>query len=173
MLVNYVLYQAGWFACVLGGASGYPWTGFAVAMALMLTHLVRAPDKAGECRLAVIAVIVGLGVESYQIWAGTYRVRSGTLLVGLPPLWLLAMWAQFATTFRFSLRYIMTRPTRAALFGAAGGPIACLAGERLGAVVLLPPVSLGLLRLAIAWGLALTVLSVVTRGEMPDGEGRR
>jgi hypothetical protein len=44
------------------------------------------------------------------------------------------MWAQFATTFRFSLRTMITRPIPAALFGAAGGPIAFLAGERLGAV---------------------------------------
>ena len=34
-LVNYTLYQIGWFACVLGGASHRPWTGFLVAMILV------------------------------------------------------------------------------------------------------------------------------------------
>jgi Protein of unknown function (DUF2878) len=53
--------------------------------------------------------------------------------------WLLVMWGQFATTFRFSLRGVMRRPLFAGLFGATGGPIAFLAGERLGAVILLPP----------------------------------
>ena len=75
-----------------------------------------------------------------QIAAGRY-FTSGTVIDAPRPLWLLAMRAQFATTFRFSLRTVITRPIRAALFGAAGGPIAFLAGERLGAVTLLPPLS--------------------------------
>lgn len=62
----------------------------------------------------------------------------------------MAMWAQFATTFRFSLRSVMTKPIRAALFGAAGGPVAFLVGDRLGAVILLPPLVPGLLRLSIS-----------------------
>ena len=38
-----------------------------------------------------------------QIGAGTYRFTSGTVLDALPPPLLLAMWAQFSTTFRYSL----------------------------------------------------------------------
>jgi len=72
-------------------------------------------------------------------------------------------WAQFATTFRHSLRSVMTQIWRATLFGAVGGPVAFLAGEGLGAVTFVPPISMGLLRLAIAWAIALAFLSVVTR----------
>ena len=38
-LINYALYQIGWFACVLGGASHRPWTGFLIAMILSGLHL--------------------------------------------------------------------------------------------------------------------------------------
>jgi hypothetical protein len=86
----------------------------------------------------------------------------------LPPPWLLAMWAQFATTFRFSLRSVVTRPVLAVLFGAAGGPIAFLAGERLGAVTLLPPLAQSLLRLSISWAIALVVFSEVVRRIAPE-----
>ena len=95
--------------------------------------------------------------------AGTYRFTSGTVIDLLPPPWLIAMWAQLATTFRFSLRRVIAQPVSAALFGAAGGPIAFLAGARLGAVTLLPPLAHGLIRLSIGWAVALIVLSVVTR----------
>jgi len=78
------------------------------------------------------------------------------------------MWAQFATTFRFSLRSVITRPVPAMLFGAAGGPIAFLAGERLGAVTLLPPVAYGLLRLSVSWAIALVVFSAVVRRVAPE-----
>ncbi len=90
------------------------------------------------------------------------------MIEALPPPWLLAMWAQFATTFRFSLRPVITRPIRAALLGAAGGPLAFLAGERLGAVTLLPPLTQTLLCLSINWAIALVVFSVVVRRVTPE-----
>jgi hypothetical protein len=94
-------------------------------------HLVLPEERSIEVRLVVLATTVGAVVEMIQIAAGTYRFTSGTLTDALPPPWLLAMWAQFATTFRFSLRSVITRPVPAVLFGAAGGPIAFFAGEGL------------------------------------------
>ncbi len=162
-LINYAFYQVGWFACVLGGASHRPWTGLLIAVILIGVHLTLSLERSLEARLLVVATVVGAVVEMVQIAAGTYRFTSGTANDALPPPWLLAMWAQLATTFRFSLRWVITRPVSAALFGAAGGPIAFLAGERLGAVTLLPPLTLGLLRLSMSWAIALVVLSVVVR----------
>ena len=169
-LVNYGLYQIGWFAGVLGGAWHRPWTGFLIAVILGGVHLTLSVERSLEARLVVFATAVGALVEMGQIAAGTYRFTSGTVIDALPPPWLLAMWAQFATTFRFSLRTMITRPIRAALFGAAGGPIAFLAGERLGAVTLLPPLTHGLLRLSISWAIALVVFSVVVRRLTPEGD---
>ena len=159
-LVNYGFYQIGWFACVLGGAWHRPWTGFLIAVILLGAHLTLSLERSLEARLVVFATAVGALVEIGQIAAGTYRFTSGTVIEALPPPWLLAMWAQFDV--RFSLRTVIKRPIRAALFGAAGGPIAFLAGERLGAVTL-PPLTYGLLRLSISWAIALVVFSVVVR----------
>ncbi|MCC7241888.1 MAG: DUF2878 domain-containing protein [Acidobacteria bacterium] len=169
-LINYALYQAGWFACVLGAASGHPWMGCLIAVMLIAAHLSLSSERAIDVRLVVCAAAVGLGIETLQIAAGTYRFTSGTVSTALPPLWLVAMWAQFATTFRFSLRRIITRPLHAAIFGAAGGPLAFLAGERLGAVTLLPPLAHSLLRLSVGWAIALVVLSEVMRRIVPDAD---
>ena len=167
-LVNYALYQIGWFACVLGAASHRPWTGCLIALILVGVHLALSVERSLEVRLVVLATAVGAVVETIQIAAGTYRFTSGTVSDALPPPWLLAMWAQFATTFRFSLRSVITRPVPAVLFGAAGGPIAFLAGERLGAVTLLPPLAHGLFRLSISWAIALVVFSAVVRRVAPE-----
>jgi len=167
-LINYAIYQIGWFACVLGAASQRPWTGLVIAMALIGVHLVLSEERSIEIRLMVLATAVGAVVETIQIAAGTYRFTSGTLADALPPPWLLAMWAQFATTFRFSLRRLITRPVPAVLFGATGGPIAFLAGEALGAVTLLPPLGYSLLRLSISWAIALAIFSVVVRRVSPE-----
>lgn len=162
-LVNYTLYQIGWFACVLGAASQRPWTGCLIGVILIGVHLALSVERVLEVQLVVLATAVGAAVEMIQIAAGTYRFTSGTVTDALPPPWLLAMWAQLATTFRFSLRSVVTRPVLAVLFGAAGGPIAFLAGERLGAVTLLPPLAQSLLRLSISWAIALVVFSAVVR----------
>ena len=172
-LVNYVLYQIGWFACVLGGAWHRPWTGCLIALALIGVHLMRSRERALEVRLIALATAVGVIVEMIQIATGTYRFTSGTAIDALPPAWLLTMWAQFATTFRSSLRPVIMRPARAVFLGAAGGPLGFLAGERLGAVTLLPPLTHGLLRLSISWAVALALFSLVVRRVAPEPDPPR
>ena len=144
-------------------------------MAVILggVHLTLSVERSVEARLVVFATAVGALVEMGQIAAGTYRFTSGTGIEALPPAWLLTMWAQFATTFRHSLRTVIARPPQAALFGAIGGPIAFLAGERLGAVTLLEPLMHGLLRLSISWALALVVFSAVLRRVAPERDAPR
>ena len=167
-LVSYTLYQIGWFACVLGAASQRPWTGCLIGTILVVVHVALSVERVLEVQLLVLATAVGAAVEMIQIAAGTYRFTSRTETDALPPAWLLAMWARFATTFRFSLRNVVIRPVLAVLFGAAGGPIAFLAGERLGAVTLLPPLAQSLLRLSISWAIALVVFSAVLRRIAPE-----
>ena len=171
-LINYALHQIGWFACVLGAASYRPWAGFLGAVLLIGAHLALSRERSIEVRLIAVATAVGVVVEMIQIAGGTYRFTSGTVVEALPPPWLLAMWAQFATTFRHSLRTVLSRRPIAALFGAIGGPIAFLDGERLGAVTLMPPLTQSLLRLSICWALALMIFSAVTRRVAPERDAR-
>lgn len=161
--VNYAAYQAGWFAAVVGAALGHGTIGAAIAALLMALHLWLTRERRIELRLLALATLTGLAVEAWQLHAGTYRLLSGAATTTVPPLWLLALWAQFATTFRYSLRAVLARPAAALLFGALGGPVAFLAGERLGAVALTAPLWPGLLRLAFGWTLALALFSWATR----------
>ena len=162
-LVNYGAYQAGWFAAVLGAASGHGDAGAAVAAGLIALHVWLAREWGRELGLLALAALVGLAVEAWQLQAGTYRLLSGAVPAHLPPAWLLALWAQFATTFRYSGRAVLARAAPAMLFGALGGPLAFLAGERLGAVALTTPLWPGLVRLAMGWSAALAVFSWVAR----------
>lgn len=172
-LINYALYQGGWFACVLGASWRHPWIGLAIALVLIGVHLALTSDRTAEYRLVILATVIGAAVEIFQIAAGTYRFTSGAPIDALPPPWLLAMWAQLATALRFSLRAVVARPLPAAIFGAIGGPVAFLAGERLGAVTLLPPLAPGLLRLSLTWAIAFVVFSVAVRRVAPGARAAR
>jgi uncharacterized protein DUF2878 len=77
---------------------------------------------------------------------------------------MLSLWIAFATTLNHSLRWLMTRPVGAALAGALGGPLAYLAGARLGALTLVTPATT-LAIIALLWMLAMVILSMfVLRG---------
>jgi hypothetical protein len=109
-LANYALYQTGWFACVLGAAWNRPWAGFLIAAILVGVYLALSCDQRREVRLLLLTSVVGLAVEIVQIASGTYRFTSRTIVDALPPPWLVIMWVQFATTFRFTLRPVIAAP---------------------------------------------------------------
>lgn len=171
--VNYALYQAGWLACVLGAAWHQPDAGAAVALVFVAFHLWLTREPALELRLLALALVVGVSIEWGQLASGTYQFLGDGLHLGPVPAWMLLLWGQFATAFRYSLRGVLLRPVAAGLFGAAGGPLAFLAGARLGAVTLQPPLTMSLMRLSGAWLLALLVFSLATRRLDPaDGAPR-
>lgn len=161
--LNYGLYQAGWVAAVGGAAIGVGEAGAAAAALLTAAHLWLARDRAGEALLVAATLLLGLVAEATQIALGTYVTLGGTTPRPWPPLWLIALWAQFATTFRFSAAGLFARPWAAALFGALGGPLAFLAGERLGAVTLARPLTPSLLALLGAWAIGMAVCAWLVR----------
>lgn len=57
-LINYALYQGGWFACVLGASWQHPWVGLAIALVLIGARLTLSCERLVECRLVILATIV-------------------------------------------------------------------------------------------------------------------
>ena len=170
--INFVLYYAGWFACVLGPAWGYPWTGTAIALVLIGCHLALVQRRGDELALMATAAVFGTVVDALQIAAGLLRFPTGTLFGFLPPAWLIVLWAQFAATFHFSMQWMKGRPWLAAFFGAIGGPLAFDAGRRLGVVAFHPAVWRSILSLAVVWAVAVPLLiAIAARQNGREGIG--
>jgi hypothetical protein len=74
-LVNFSLYQLGWFACVLGAARGHPWGGAAFALVLIGAHVAMVRRPLEEIELILFAAGIGAIAESVQASLGviTYR----------------------------------------------------------------------------------------------------
>jgi hypothetical protein len=137
-LINYLLYQIGWFACVLGAAYARPWLGIALALPLVAAHFWLTTDRAGQIKMAVFATVIGLFVDGTLLGLGVFRFPSGVLVSGLPPLWMSVLWIQFATTFAYCLHWLSGRYALSALLGLFGAPLAFLGGARLGAIEISP-----------------------------------
>ncbi len=132
-IVNVMLYQVGWFCCVLGGAWGYPVVGSLLALLLVGIHLLLASSPKSEALLLLAACILGIIVDSTQQALGLFTFKTEP---GWPlwlPLWVFVIWAQFATLFHYALYWLKERYLLAGLFGMIGGPLAYWAGIRLGA----------------------------------------
>lgn len=150
-LLNVVLFQAAWFASVLGAARGMPWLGPLVMVPVLAVHLIYSDDRQAEVRLLLVAGTAGFLFDTGMILCGVFT--PVTLLLPAPwsPPWMVGLWLNLATTLNFSLGWLRGRLPLAALFGAIGGPLAYHGGAQLGATLELPS-GPSLLVLALGWG---------------------
>ena len=157
-LLNAILYQIGWFSCVLGAAYSRPGFGMSIAVLLTGIHLYLTTERVNQLKLIVLAVCVGLVVDSTLLALGVYRFPGKAPVDGLPPLWLSVLWMQFATTFRYCFAWLSSRYLLCAVLGFVGAPLAFLGGEKLGAVEILPPQLMNLALLGGLWCVAIPLL---------------
>ncbi|ACU90514.1 conserved hypothetical protein [Desulfomicrobium baculatum DSM 4028] len=162
-LINFGLFQAGWFACVLGAAFGQVWLGTGLGVVFVMTHLALVPNRAGEMRLLIFALCVGLVVDSVHMRTGALVFFEGNVFPGLAPPWILVLWMQIASTLRFSLSWLEGRYVFGCFLGACCGVLAYAAGVRLGAAGFGTDSTRALLQIGFGWGLALPFLLLVAR----------
>lgn len=160
IFVNFVAFQASWFACVLGGAAQLPWLGVAAVAATLAVHAWQSPAHRPELRLALCAGALGALWESSLVTAGVLVYPSGQLLGALAPVWIVALWIGFATSFNVSMRWLKGRLALAALLGGVFGPMSFWGGAKLGAVAF-PDPALALGVLAAGWALLMPIMVVL------------
>jgi hypothetical protein len=159
-LLNILLFQVGWFACVLSGATQQPWVGALIAISIVSIHLLRAPLAEAEFKLVLIAVGIGTVWDSLLVWLDWLRYSSGILIPNTAPYWIVLMWGLFATILNVSLRWLRGRWLIAAIAGGLGGPLAYYGGHRLGALEF-GDQSAALIALAIGWAVITPILMAV------------
>ena len=150
LVLNAVLFQAGWFACVLGAAKGLAAPGVAVAAVIIAWHLNCAARRAPEARLITLVMVVGLVFETAMLQSGLVTFAAPLWIDGLAPGWIVALWAIFATTLNVSMRWLRDRMWLAVVLGAVSGPLTYYGGERLGALAFTDS-GLALGVIALAW----------------------
>lgn len=157
ILVNFLAFQAGWFASVLGAARDMPWVGPAVVLAIVVLHLRHAKRPDLEAGLLVASGIIGLFFDSLLVALGWVTYPSGLISTSLAPYWIVTMWVLFATTLNSSMAWLKGRHGLAAVLGAIAGPLSYIAGAKLGGIEFVERAG-ALLFLAIGWAAAMPVL---------------
>ena len=151
LLINYLIFQTGWFVCVSGGNQ----PALLFTLGALAVHLIWVGSWRKEKQLLVICFLLGSAIDSFL---GNLQIlqfnEDGRLLPG----WLACLWVLFGTTLRHSLDWSRQHKAAGALLGFAGGPASYYAGSKLTDVSLAEPLWQTLLILAVIWALVLPLL---------------
>ena len=160
-LANFVAFQLSWLACVAGAGQGLPWLGPLVVAGFVAGHLyTRAPGemRRAEARLLISAAAIGYLADSALVLGGQLGFPPHASLGWPSSAWMVALWVALAATLSESMAWMSGRYLVAGVFGAIGGPLAYLAGVRLGAAALGPNQDVALAAVAVEWGVAMPIL---------------
>ena len=164
-ILNFALFQAGWFACVLGGANGMPLAAVAAAGVVIGVSLCwSSGERTGDVRLFLAVALIGFCVDTVNLRFGVFALIGAPRFPHLCPLWLVALWAMFGTTLRGSLSWLAGRYGLAALLGAVAGPLSYLGGAKLGAVTMHSNRAFGVAALAVGWAVVMPLLVWLAHG---------
>lgn len=125
--VNFVGYQASWFACVLGGNE---WA-IPVVFSYLAWHLLIAQE--GEWRLILAISAGGILLDNLWYQLGFTQFPAGTAFDFIP-VWLVLLWLGFSATLLHSMNFFFRRPWLIALFASFGAPLSYFAGTRFDAI---------------------------------------
>jgi hypothetical protein len=158
-LINFLAFEAAWFAAVHGGATGHAWLGSVPALLVVLLHLaMNRPYILREVKLIAAVTLFGTLIETGFMGAGFLTYAGTEPGQMLPPVWVIALWFGFGTLPNASLAWLRTRPFLQVLMGAIAGPLTYWGGAEMGAATLSQNAGSALFGIGFAWALALPVI---------------
>jgi len=157
LIVKFIVFQIGWFAAVLGGAHDYVFGGSLLVAAIVAVHIWQASIPSREVLLILFTTLIGTIWDSALVALNVIQYPHGIFISGVAPIWIIAVWALFATAFNTTLTYFKHRYVFASLFGAIGAPLSFLAGMRLGALQF-PNQTMALIVIGAGWATMMPML---------------
>ncbi|MGK0500552.1 MAG: hypothetical protein ACJAYG_002205 [Oceanicoccus sp.] len=160
-LLNALLFQLGWFACVLGG----DYIALPFLLVALYLHSRFFIQQKAEWQFIAAVALVGLLLDNLLAISGVMQFSQA----GLPymPLWLFCLWGLFAITLNHSLVWLKQRLWLAALLGGVSGSLSYFAGSRLTGVILLDPAWQSIIVIGLCWSLILPLLMLLLRRLCP------
>lgn len=156
--INFITFQACWFACVVGAANNLGWLGPLLVLITvpLQIHLLTKNHRA-EILFVIICGISGSLLETLMIVANVYTPVDRGWGQICPP-WMTALWFNFALLVSISLAWLKGKYAAATILGGLAGPVAYWGGEKLGALSVAATFSRGYVILAVMWAQALPLL---------------
>ncbi|MFT7300318.1 MAG: hypothetical protein ACI89Z_000772 [Porticoccus sp.] len=147
-VLNLSLFQAGWFAFVVGGDRIALW----LLPLLLIFHHYWVLQLTREWSFVVGFSVLGVSIDSLLSVTGLLFFEEQYFFI---PFWLFALWLMMATTFHHCLSWLVDRYYLAAALGAFFSTLAYWAGANLSRVTFHAEPWRSLLAIAVVWALLL------------------
>ncbi|MCH8498733.1 MAG: DUF2878 domain-containing protein [Marinobacter sp.] len=144
-LANLVMFQTGWFLCVLFPGIATAFIGFGIVLAHLCT-LSKRPRE--EFNFILMGTLLGTLLDG--LWFQVGVMQDPASQVQWTPFWLVAIWALFMTTLSHSMAWLGQSRWLPWALAPLAGPFAYWSASKLGAVAL-PDLSVSLPALAMGW----------------------
>jgi hypothetical protein len=152
-------FQLVWLVCALSAAHGHGALGLLAAGLYIVGQFAVNRWSHATCLTVLAGGIFAVFAESLLAASGLVRYAAAWPSESLAPAWMVGLWLAFATTLETTRRLMGVRPIlKSAVLGTLLGPLAYLAGARLGALSLPETNTPSLLAIAAIWGLAFPAL---------------
>jgi hypothetical protein len=151
-IVPWLAFQGVWLMCAVGAARGNGALGIAVALVFATAMIGGSRKPARDALVVAASGVAGFLIESALVIAGLIRFAARWPAEMLAPAWIVALWMAFGATLpSITDKLGAHRLKIAAVLGAVAGPLAYLAGARLGALHLVGSGKWTLLVLSVVW----------------------
>ena len=130
---NFVLFQAGWFACVLGAAHQKIFWAVSGSLTYIAFYIWRSANPRQEFSLLAKVLLYGIATDTFIMYLGVLDFQDAWPSPLLSPAWMWALWLLVASTLNSSLSWLNGKPVLGMVLGAISGPLSYEAGIRMGA----------------------------------------
>jgi hypothetical protein len=146
-LINFILFQSIWFILILAAAHE-SFYGLVIGFLLILVQYWHGKLMVPDFKLILASVIVGFAHDTSLNYFKfiQYNIDFNTYY---SPVWIIGLWISFALTINHSLAWLGNKKLLQMIFGLIGGPLAYIAGEKLGAIYMINTMTLYVL--ALSW----------------------
>lgn len=153
-LINFVLFQSIWFIFILSAAHD-SLHGALLGFCLLILQYLHGKKLFADCVLIGLAIVIGF-IHDGLLKHFNFIIYHIVFIKFYAPIWIIGLWISFALTINHSLAWLQNKPALQIFFGLIGGPLAYLAGEKLGAITLGHEYTVYIL--ALCWALVTPVL---------------
>ncbi len=165
-ILNFALFQVGWFAAILAAGHGRPFVALAAGVAAIgITLWLFSADRMGDLRLLLTVALIGFCIDTVNLHLGVFSLVGAPLFPRLGPLWLASLWGLLGTTLRGSLSWLNGKYVLGALLGAVAGPLSYVGGVDLGAANMPADRTFSVAVLAVCWAAAMPLFIWLAHGQ--------
>jgi len=165
-IINYFGFSIVWICCASTPSLEMPLLAPITTLIFLLFHFsIIAYKRYQELQLIIFAIFLGIIVDSgFAIF--NIVQYNGAINQNLSPIWMLCLWAGFASQVNYAMRYLRGKYLLISFYGLLA-PLAYIAGEKINAVSI-GTENINYAIIAITWSISFILLFRVSQYLMDE-----